>query len=46
MEAFLQARASKRRERELHVLIKEMHTHMREIKLKEDEEELRQREDT
>jgi hypothetical protein len=38
MEKFCQAMASKYRKRDLHVHIKEMHTHMREIELKEEEE--------
>jgi hypothetical protein len=38
MEEFHQARANKCRERDLHVRIKEMHTHMREIELNEEEE--------
>jgi hypothetical protein len=38
MEEFCHAMASKYRERDLHVYIKEMHTHIREIELKEEEE--------
>jgi hypothetical protein len=37
MEEFHQARANKRRERGLHVHIKEMHTHMKETELNEEE---------
>jgi hypothetical protein len=37
MKVFHDARARKRREKELLVCIKEMHTHMRETKLKEEE---------
>jgi hypothetical protein len=40
MEAFHKAWASKRCERELHICIKEIHTHMWETELKEKEEEL------
>jgi hypothetical protein len=43
IEEFRPARANKRRERDLHVRIKEMHTHMREIELREEEEEHKQR---
>jgi hypothetical protein len=43
MEAFREVRANKHSERDLHIYIKEMHIHMRETKLKE-EEELKQRE--
>jgi hypothetical protein len=39
MEEFRQARANKHHERDLHVRIKEMHTHMRETELKEEEED-------
>jgi hypothetical protein len=39
MEEFCQVRANKCHERDLHVRIKEIHTHIREIKLKEEEEE-------
>jgi hypothetical protein len=42
MERFHQARANKSRERDLHVPIKEMHTHLSETELKEEEEELKQ----
>jgi hypothetical protein len=38
MEEFHQARAKKRCERNLHVRIKEIHTHMRETEVKEEEE--------
>jgi hypothetical protein len=38
MEEFREAGANKHHERDLHVRIKEMHTHMREIELKEEEE--------
>jgi hypothetical protein len=38
MEAFRKVRASKRRERNLHICWKEMHTHRGEIELKEEEE--------
>jgi hypothetical protein len=38
MEAFRKARTTKRCERNLYVHIKEMHTHMRETKLKKEEE--------
>jgi hypothetical protein len=41
IEEFCEARANKRRERDIKVRIKEMHTHMRETELME-EEELRQ----
>jgi hypothetical protein len=44
MEAFCEARANKRRERDIHVRIKEIHTHMRETKMKKEEEELKQHE--
>jgi hypothetical protein len=44
MEAFCEARANKRRERDIHVCIKEIHTHMRETKMKKEEEELKQHE--
>jgi hypothetical protein len=44
MKEFREATANKRRERDLHVWLKEMHTHMRETELKE-EEELQQREE-
>jgi hypothetical protein len=37
MEEFHQARANKHRESDLHIHIKEIHTHMRETKLKEEE---------
>jgi uncharacterized protein YhaN len=37
-EAFYEAWASKQRERELHIRIKEMHTYMRDIELKEEED--------
>jgi hypothetical protein len=40
MEEFCETRANKRHERDIHVRIKEMHTHMRETKLKDEEEEL------
>jgi hypothetical protein len=43
MEEFRQARANKHRERDLHIHIKKMRMHIRETKLKE-EEELKQRE--
>jgi hypothetical protein len=33
MEEFREARANKRHERDLHVRIKEMHTHMRKLNL-------------
>jgi translation initiation factor 1 (eIF-1/SUI1) len=45
MEEFHQARANKRRERDIHICIKEMHTHMRETKLKVEEEEFKQLEE-
>jgi hypothetical protein len=38
MEEFREARANKHCERDLHVRIMEMHTHMREIELNEEEE--------
>jgi hypothetical protein len=38
MEEFHEAGANKHHERDLHVRIKEMHTHIREIELKEEEE--------
>jgi hypothetical protein len=41
MEEFHQARANKHRESDLHIRIKEMHTHMRETKLKEEEEAIK-----
>jgi hypothetical protein len=37
MEALDEARASKRHKRELHIRITEMHTHMRETEVKEEE---------
>jgi hypothetical protein len=40
MEEFREARANKRRERDIYVCIKEMHIHMRETELNEEEEEL------
>jgi hypothetical protein len=48
MEAFCEARDNKHNKRDLHVCIKEMHTHMRETELKEEEEEeeeIKQREE-
>jgi hypothetical protein len=44
MEEFHQARTNKRRERDLHVHIKGMHTHIRETEPKE-EEDPKQREE-
>jgi hypothetical protein len=44
MEEFREARANKRRKRKSHICIKEMHTHLRETELKE-EEELKKREE-
>jgi hypothetical protein len=41
MEEFHRARANKHCERDLHVRIKEMHTHMIESKLKEEEEDIK-----
>jgi hypothetical protein len=38
MDAFHKAQASMQHEGELHVCIKEMHTHTREIEIKEEEE--------
>jgi hypothetical protein len=38
MEAFGEVRANKCCERDLHIHIKEMHTHMRETELNEEEE--------
>jgi hypothetical protein len=38
IEEFCEARANKRRERDIKVRIKEMHTHMRETELMEEEE--------
>jgi hypothetical protein len=38
MEEFREARANKHHERDIHVHIKGMHTHMRETELKEEEE--------
>jgi hypothetical protein len=46
MKSFHEAMANKRRERELHVCWKEMHTHMRKTELKEEEEELKQHDKT
>ena len=45
MEAFREKRATKRREAEMHLRIKDMHNHMRETELKEEEEQLREREE-
>jgi hypothetical protein len=45
MEEFREAKTIKRRERDLHIHIKEMHIHMRETELKK-EEVLQQREET
>jgi hypothetical protein len=45
VEAFHDIRASKRCERELHVHIKYMYTHMRETGLKEEEKKLQQHEE-
>jgi hypothetical protein len=45
METFYKARSNQRHERDLHVRINKMHTHIRETELKE-EEELKQREET
>jgi hypothetical protein len=41
IEEFCEARANKRRERDIKVRIKEMHTHMRETELMKEEEELK-----
>jgi hypothetical protein len=41
MEEFHEAVANKHRERDLHIHIKEIHTHMRETKLKKEKEELK-----
>jgi hypothetical protein len=38
METFREVRANKRHRRDIHIRIKEMHTHMRETELKEEEE--------
>jgi hypothetical protein len=38
MEEFHQVRTNKHHERDLHIRIKEIHTHMRETELKEKEE--------
>jgi hypothetical protein len=38
MEVFREARANKRHERDLHIHIKQMYTHMRETELKKEEE--------
>jgi hypothetical protein len=40
MEEFHKARVNKHRERDLHVRIKEMHTHIREIELKKNKNSL------
>jgi hypothetical protein len=40
MEEFHEARVNKHRERDLHVRIKEMHTHIREIELKKNKNSL------
>jgi hypothetical protein len=45
MEAFHEAMANKRFERDLHVRWKEMHTHKRETDLKEEKEKLKQHEE-
>jgi hypothetical protein len=44
MEEFRETRANKRRKRKSYICIKEMHTHLRETELKE-EEELKQHEE-
>jgi hypothetical protein len=42
MDAFCEAWASKRHQRDLHIRWKEMHTHMGETEMKEEEERLKQ----